>query len=335
MADIKCNACEDLRVNSPEFSVKGVTDNVCTSLKNDTGFSTTNGHDTCTDLDLANDCLVGAMEKEVNSYQVCDWRKFAKKFIKNLHTVLKAIICAICGILKRLKKTECEINYLYNGAQFYIGEETSGNAYAVAGKGVSFLIPQGGDLHTSDLYLLYIAGGLLKGFGSFQFFDRDFTDKRACYSYDNNGVNPTNSQSRKGNSVWHEEGRMTSGGELICEFRIKKSAYPQLKRIYEGFGQESGGGGYHVRACVFDGDTTFEGHPTRYAWGQHGWCDEDGAPVSDGDSHGHAVPKGMIYVQLRLTYAFHHMVSEGKPDGQQYTPAYFMGVRMNQNSIGC
>ena len=335
MADIKCNACEELRTKAPEFATNGVTDAVCLSLKNNTGFSTSNDNDDCEDLNNANDCLVGAMENEVRSYQMCDWRAFMMKFISNLHSVLKAMICAICGLFTKVEKAQCEINYLFNGATFAIGEETSGDAYAVAGKGISFLIPKQGQTHTSNLSLTYIAGGLLKGFGSYQFFDVDFTDDAVCSSFDTNGTTPVQTKNRKGNAEWHKTGRMASGGELICEFRIKKSKYPQLKTMFEGFGQESGGGGYHVRAVVFNGDAVTTQYPTKYAWGQHGWCDDDGTPSKAGYDSGHAVPKGWFYVQLRLSYAFEEMVENGDSNGQQYTPTYFMGVRMNQNSIDC
>lgn len=71
---------------------------MCTSLKNNTGLVPSSGHDDCEDLNDLNDCLVGNMTREVDSYQSCDWKKFAKAFIPNLWTTLKAMICAICGL---------------------------------------------------------------------------------------------------------------------------------------------------------------------------------------------------------------------------------------------
>lgn len=323
MAKPDCNACEELRSHAPDFVQNGVTDTICTSLKNNTGLnpSATVINDDCTDLDLANDCLVGRMDKEVDAYDVCDWKEFMHQFIPNLWNLLKALICAICGLWTKSEKHDCELEYLFNGATFSIGESTSGDAYAVAGKGVSFLTAHGESVHTSDLHLRYVAGGFGMGGGSYKFYDEDFTDEQSVGNFDN-GSTYRESSSRKGNSIWGQEGRPASGGELICEFRIKKSAYPQIKKIYRGFGQETGGGAYHVDFSIHD-----EGE---YAWGQHGWCDDDGTPSADGYDSGHLVPEGWLYLQLRLTYAF-----QMKAGGQQYTPQYHFGMRMNQDAIEC
>lgn len=93
-----CSACDDLKETSPNFAVNGFTNSMCTSLKNNTGLVPSSGHDDCEDLNDLNDCLVGNMTREVDSYQSCDWKKFAKAFIPNLWTTLKAMICAICGL---------------------------------------------------------------------------------------------------------------------------------------------------------------------------------------------------------------------------------------------
>lgn len=98
MANINCSACEDIREVAPGLVVNGFDDTMCASLKNDTGLSPSSGHNDCTDLNNMNDCLVGNMETEVDAYDVCDWKEFMKKFIGNVWTVLKGIICSICGI---------------------------------------------------------------------------------------------------------------------------------------------------------------------------------------------------------------------------------------------
>lgn len=94
----KCSACEDLRQNSPDFALNGVTEEVCESLHDNTGFNPDSGHKDEEDLHAANDCLVGNMSTEVKSYGVCDWKKFMRKFIPNLYEVLSAIICALGGL---------------------------------------------------------------------------------------------------------------------------------------------------------------------------------------------------------------------------------------------
>ena len=314
---MNCNACEEVRTKGAEFYQNGVTDTVCKSLKNNTGFNPSNSNNNCDDLDNANDCLIRGMGTEVNAYNVCDWRAFMKNFIKNLYQMIKAMVCAICGL-------NCKVDYLYNGDTFNIGESTSGDAYAVAGKGVSFLVPHGASQHTSDISLVYIAGGLIRGSGSYRFFSSSFTDEAAVGCFDN-GNTMTVTKNRAGNSNWNNDPYNIKGGELICEFRIKKSAYPQIKKLFPGTGQESGGGSYHVRTLVFnEGD---------YAYGQHGWCDEDtGQGSESGYNDGHKVPSGWIYVQLRLTSAAHFEATSG---GHQYSPLYYMGIRMNKGSINC
>ena len=95
---IDCNACDELRQNNPEFVQNGVTDAVCNSMKNDTGIKTSVGNNDCEDLNTANDCLVGRMDGDLEAYDTCDWKKFMHKFIPNLYTLQKLMICALCGI---------------------------------------------------------------------------------------------------------------------------------------------------------------------------------------------------------------------------------------------
>lgn len=327
MSERNCRACNDIRENSAEFYANGVNNTVCTSLKNNTGFSPSNSNDNCTDLDLANDCLIGNMESEVDAYEVCDWKQYIKRLVYNIWSLNKAMICSMCGmwanvknVNNRLDKHDCMLQYAFKGDSFKIGEATDGDAYAVAGKGISFLNVDG-DGVTSDISLTYIAGGLLRGTGSYRFYKDDFEDKGEVGNFDA-GTKYNKSKSRKGNPVWSETGRPANGGELICEFRIKKSSISQVKNFYTGFGQETGGGAYHVTTAVFD-----EGS---WAYGQHGRCDSEGNPGSDGYSGGHKVPSGWIYIQLRMTYIW--LLA---PNGGAYTPRYFMGIRMNQDKIEC
>lgn len=98
MANINCDACSDLRNDAPNVVVNGITDTECASLKNNTGLSPSSGNDDCKDLDNLNDCLIGNLEGEIEAYDVCEWKPFMKKFLPNLWTVLKGIICAVCGV---------------------------------------------------------------------------------------------------------------------------------------------------------------------------------------------------------------------------------------------
>ena len=110
MANYDCSACEDLRENAPNLVVNGMTSTECTYLKNNTGLS--GSSDDCTDLDDLNDCLVGNMADEVSAYDVCDWKTFMKSFIPNTWTVLKGVICSICGIWNNIDKLWCWVENL-------------------------------------------------------------------------------------------------------------------------------------------------------------------------------------------------------------------------------
>ena len=115
MSQINCDACQDLRETSPEFIQNGVTENIATSLKNNTGLNPalTVLHTDCEDLNDTNDCMIGRMVSEVEAYEVCDWKKFMKKFIQNLYETLKAIIASICGLWIRTDRLCASIDNLF------------------------------------------------------------------------------------------------------------------------------------------------------------------------------------------------------------------------------
>lgn len=105
-----CTACSDLQTHAPGVIVNGITDSVCTNLKNNEGL---NGkRNDCDDLNDLNDCLVGNMDAELEAYDICDWKDFMHKFIPNIFTVLKGIICAICGIWDNIDKIWCWLHHL-------------------------------------------------------------------------------------------------------------------------------------------------------------------------------------------------------------------------------
>ena len=333
MANVNCQACEDLREVAPSLACGGFTDDMCTSLQNDTGLTASSGNNDCTDLDNMNDCLIGNEDANVELFEVCDWKKFMHEFIPNLWTMLKAIICAICGIWtnihnlwKLANRIDCIVDYLMNGASFSFGEMSEDTtSYIVAGKGVSFAnVSQSGT--AADIKLTYIAGGMAHISGSLLLYDSNFTDAKSVYNYDSGGVNPTKSSSRQGNSLWDSHDvKPTGGSQLAYELRIKKSEFPQIKRFFGGIGLNEDGGGFHTAFAYFN-----EGS---YAYGQNGHCDRNnGDPANSDSSRGHLVPSGWMYIQCRITWIDD---LNGDADGAQYTPAGFLGIRMNQNAIEC
>ena len=314
MADFNCSACEDIRQTAPDFVVNGLTDEACASLGNGTGLNPASDNDNCTDLHNINDCLIGNMENEVDSYDVCDWKEFMKMFIPNLWTTLKSLVCAVCGIWTHLRTLICTVNNLSNGFVLNIGEEETDDSYVVAGKGVSFL-STGGGTRESEVKMEYIAGGLVQVQGSLRFYSSSFTDEGACWNYDHGGANPQKSASRLGNSEWNNTTGVVNpcvgGGELLFEIRIKKSAYPYISQLFAGSAHPSGGGGYQVNLTFFN-----EGSE---AFGQHGSSDTK-----------HTVPAGWIYVQARMVN-----ISYLHANGSRYSPRGFMGIRFNQDEIPC
>ena len=162
MSKINCEACDDLKTYAPDFVANGVTKNVCTSLKNDTGLGTNGDHTDCDDLDDANDCLIGQLGEEIDSYDVCEWREYMHRFVPNVHTMLKAIICAICGIWIKIHEHESKIACVYNGLKNLInqlGSTTQGTSFVRyyrdnSGTGEGYLWSvSAGSAHNLDIYM--------------------------------------------------------------------------------------------------------------------------------------------------------------------------------------
>lgn len=340
MATRNCSACADLQDYAPEFVLNGVTDTVSASLANDTGFNPNNSRNDCTDLNDASDCLIGNMDDEIEAYDVCDWKTYMHNFVPNAYNMFKSFASALCGVWTNIHSlwtqtnaNTCAIQYLYNGKNFSIGEDPTEGSYVVAGKGVSFLEIESGNL-SADINMRYIAGGLIIGSGSLTMHVANFEDAGSCYNFDDNSDTAKNSSHRLGNRLFDDPGtgRYVSGGELLYEIRLKKSQYPQIKTLYPGLGHETNGGAYRVVIYVFDGDATSDTEPVKYAFGQHGTCNKNGTPAATGHDSGHRVDKGWIFVQCRLSYVD---IKFNYDSTAHYTPRYLMGVRMNQDHAEC
>lgn len=218
-----CKACDDLRTNAPNVLVNGVDATACNSLKNNTGFNPATSTDDCADLEDANDCLVGMMEEELDAYDVCDWKEYMAKFIPNVYTVLKGIICAICGLWKNVEKIWCWLNNITKAQNFAVTEK-----YIEWAPGV--------DKNTvgTDLALPAITGNAYTGYitGSIQI-AQSWKDK-----YPNSALN--------------------HGGALLYEYRVKLDKH-NLKRFWPCSMQENNAGnGLHAHMFRFKaGDTTY------------------------------------------------------------------------------
>ena len=339
--DIDCTSCDELKTNATSFVTNGVTTTVCTSLKNDTGFNPKlkTLHTDCEDLDTANDCLIGIMDSDLEKYEACDWKQFMHNFIPNLYTMLKAGICALCGIWENIHslttrvseledvsdRIDCMIDYMMSGADFSFGESTSEtSSRLIPGTGVDFSLRSGSDEHASDVIIRYVAGGLCQLSGSLRTFTESFVD--------------ADGNTKAGNSIWDFEASnydLPAGGELLYEIRIKRSEYPQVKRFYNGTAFQAGAGNNSFEANIIYFNAG------AYAYGQHGWCDSDGTPSKTGYSSGHLVPDGWMYVQLRMARVDELNVinvtdgAGNTKQGTNFSPRGFLGIRLNQSSIEC
>lgn len=326
MAERNCSACQELMNDAPNLIVNGLGSTEVTSLKNNTGLNPSSGNDDCTDLNNMNDCLIGNLESEVDSYDVCEWKDFTKNYVNNAWTVFKGVISAVCGLWTNVQRLQCLINLLYDGFKFNVSEEETDSSYLVAGKGISFVSrgasPTG---EAVDYNLTYVGGALVRGSMSMKAYTSNFTDSTSVWNFDDDGENPTKSASRKGNSEWGQTGNTANGNELVVEARIKLSEYQGLRSLYSGYGQQNNMGAYDVSSHVFTAG--------QYASGQHGGCDQsNGNPLASGLSRGHLVPSGWVYVQLRVSYA---AIAVGDSDGKETTPIWFNGIRFTRGKVDC
>lgn len=124
MREEYCEACETLKDDAYTFATKGVTTAVANRLKNDNGFSSTSSVDTdCEALNIGNDCLIGGQEDVLENYDVCDIKVWLKESWANLHTMLKAIIAAICGLWTK-------VHCILSGLQTLLGQLTKEDNFA-------------------------------------------------------------------------------------------------------------------------------------------------------------------------------------------------------------
>lgn len=102
-----CNACKEIMEKSSNLVVNGVTTTICNNVKSGKGiedctYTGSIDDKNCTDLNNANDCLIGNLTDELEAYEICDWKKFMRKFVPNTYNMFKLILCWLCGIWKKL-----------------------------------------------------------------------------------------------------------------------------------------------------------------------------------------------------------------------------------------
>ena len=124
MAEKYCVPCNRLKEESSEFFENGVTEAVCQSLSNNTGFNAESGHNDCEDLKDANDCTIMSLIEQLPAYDVCEWKEFTEQFVANQYNMNEAMICAICGLFNSLQNVL--LNNLSIDVKYEIRQATDG-----------------------------------------------------------------------------------------------------------------------------------------------------------------------------------------------------------------
>lgn len=336
MATKDCKSCVTLKDKAPEFILNGVTDNVCTSLKNNTGFSTSNGNDNCTDLDLANDCLIGNMEPEVGAYEVCDWKGFMPNFIHNVWEFNKALNCSMCGLWTKvtealsiannalktantalttangfkddIKKIFCYIDFLLNGTD-------------VSGKlDVSNFTPGTGvDFNRSDeravMPGLRINGSTYTIMGSIRV-------NLSNTHWNRLGLTNTGSRVQWGTeSSEYNRINTPAGNYTICVIKIPKKDFPWIRSFSSSVGSFVDAGVGQVFVNAYDGDS--DDNQMRGQWGVN-------------ESSDITVPKGQIWVRVSLVSLTTWGIEYNSADGYAQCTFRATGlVRTIADSIEC
>lgn len=229
MARTNCDACNDLEVNAPEFTLNGVTDKVCTSLKNNTGLDASNGNDNCADLEDANDCLIGNMADEVEAYDVCDWKDYIRKFVPNVYNVLKAMICSMCGLWTNVTKLWCYVNNIVNPKTYQLHAYQDDDPAKPAINGFKIVdgvrMRAASDTKATPITFNVSGSGIAYFTGTLYFYGNmpvSYTNGKtvAWRSFFDGGTDITTY-----GDYTSKDGDTPNGGLLICQFEINPCDY--------------------------------------------------------------------------------------------------------------
>ena len=97
-----CTSCGRLKEYNSNFLLNGVTESVCESLGQGTGFKADNEHTNCEDLKDANDCLIWGLLDKLPAYGNCDWKEFLQAIMSNQANINDALLCWLCGLESRV-----------------------------------------------------------------------------------------------------------------------------------------------------------------------------------------------------------------------------------------
>jgi len=325
MANVNCEACESIRQTDPSLIVNGLTETECASLQNNTGLNPSAGHTDCEDLNNLNDCLVGNMATEVDAYDVCDWKPFMKKFIPNVWTTLKAMICAICGIWTRLSAIPTDIADQFARIMCYIdyildGKDASAlldESAFEAGTGVDFNRKDDGHISKPGIRIsgsTYTVTSSIRINITTEHWGRlglTNSGNRVKWGTGDNDYNKLNTP---------------SGNYTICVIKIPKATLPWVKSLSSCVGTFTNAGVGQIYVNAYDGDTS-----DNQMTGQWGYS-----------STAVTVPAGYIYLRVSLisltTWGIEYGDADTSSGGDGYADVTFRATglaRTNKSGITC
>lgn len=123
-----CKACKELKDRGIDVDCCfEIGDKECENLQNDQGF---NGKtNDCEDMHDLNDCLLGRADSGLTIHDDCDWKGYMRKLLTILYNLFKMIICAICGLWKKIHELEQQ-NWQIN-TRYGIQEATKGMSVSI------------------------------------------------------------------------------------------------------------------------------------------------------------------------------------------------------------
>lgn len=108
-----CAACDALDKTNADFTENGVSAQICQNFHDNVGLNQSDSSKNCTDFHNVNDCLIGGLLDEVDSYNACDLDGLMKKLMTNMMALNDLLICSDCGQWDQIEALWAEINRIW------------------------------------------------------------------------------------------------------------------------------------------------------------------------------------------------------------------------------
>lgn len=133
MSNSSCTACNQLNDTATDFIENGVTETICSSLADDTGFNSSSGRDSCEDMKDANECLTKTLHDLLPAFDTCDWKDYMDKYTTNDFNMKQAMICWMCGLQEQIYNLQ--LQNLAVETQYTIQQATPGLSVTIDRQG--------------------------------------------------------------------------------------------------------------------------------------------------------------------------------------------------------